>query len=242
MISVVVPTYNEEKNIERCLNSLLNQNVTREEYEIIVVDGESKDLTREKAEKLADKVIIQSSEGVGGARNDGVYISQGEIVATTDADCEPYPDWLQVILKNFLNGDVVAVTGILDPYDWGDMSTLEVLAYKSLFWVSNVILVIFRLFGHYHLVGANSAFRKDAFIESGGYMPLAYADDVELFKRIKSRGKVVLDPNMKIHYSVRRIRKLGLIRYIYLLFVMEWNVSILNRKPMKGEYARQTYE
>jgi glycosyltransferase involved in cell wall biosynthesis len=242
MISVIVPTYNEEKNIERCLNSLLSQTVPRDEYEIIVVDGESKDRTIEKASKLADRVIIQTSEGVGGARNDGVYISQGEIVATTDADCEPHSDWLQVILNNFKDEEVVAVTGILDPYDWSDMHRREVLAYKFLFWVSNILLVVFRVFGHYHLIGANTAFKKDVFLESGGYLPLAYADDVELFKRIKGKGRVVLDPNMKIHYSVRRIRKLGLLKYIYLLFVMEWNVGILNRKPMKGEYARQTYE
>ena len=58
MISVVVPTYNEERNIERCLNSILSQTIPREDYELIVVDGESKDQTREKAERLADRVII----------------------------------------------------------------------------------------------------------------------------------------------------------------------------------------
>jgi glycosyltransferase involved in cell wall biosynthesis len=241
MITVVIPTYNEEKNIERCLNSLLTQELPREKYEIIIVDGESQDRTREKAEKLSDKVILQTSEGVGGARNDGVSLARGDIVATTDADCESYPNWLTVIEENFINEDVVAVTGILDPYDWGDMNPLEVMTYKFFFWVSNVLLIIFGLFGHYHLVGANSAFRKDAFIEAGGYLPLAYADDVELFKRIKRKGKVVFDTKIKIRYSVRRIRKLGLLKYIYLLFFMEWNVGIMNKKPVKGDYAKQKY-
>ncbi|HRT12001.1 MAG TPA: glycosyltransferase family 2 protein, partial [Methanoculleus sp.] len=71
MISVVVPTYNEEQNIERCLRSLADQTVPRKNYEIIVVDGNSKDRTRDLAETLADQVFIQTSKRVGGARNDG---------------------------------------------------------------------------------------------------------------------------------------------------------------------------
>ncbi|MBI4896489.1 MAG: glycosyltransferase, partial [Candidatus Aenigmarchaeota archaeon] len=72
MISVVIPTYNEEKNIEQCLLNIAHQTIPRHAYEIIVVDGKSKDKTRQIAEKYADKIIIQTSQGVGGARNDGV--------------------------------------------------------------------------------------------------------------------------------------------------------------------------
>ncbi len=49
MISIVVPTYNEEKNIERCLKALTNQTIPRDQIEIIVVDGNSHDRTREIA-------------------------------------------------------------------------------------------------------------------------------------------------------------------------------------------------
>ena len=71
MISVIIPSYNEEANIARCLHSLLKQTIPREQYEIIVVDGNSKDKTREIAERYADLVFIQTSTKVGGARNDG---------------------------------------------------------------------------------------------------------------------------------------------------------------------------
>lgn len=241
MISVVVPTYNEEKNIEKCLKAILQQTITRKKYEIIVVDGESNDRTREIASDYADQVIIQTSEGVGGARNDGVKAGNKEIIATTDADCEPHPNWLEVIEKNFKNSNIVALTGILKPYDWNDMNSLEILIYKFFFLFSNIILVLFHFFGVFHLCGANSAFRKEPFLEVGGYLPLAYADDTELFKRIKKTGRVKLDTDMKINYSVRRIKKMGLINYIFLIFKMEWNVSIMNKKPTKGGYAQQTY-
>ena len=58
MISVVIPSFNEEERIERCLVSLTKQDFPRNDYEIIVVDGGSKDKTREIAEKYADIVFI----------------------------------------------------------------------------------------------------------------------------------------------------------------------------------------
>lgn len=238
----MVPTYNEERNVERCLQSLHGQTIPRESIEIIVVDGDSLDRTREIAERLADKVITQASLGIGGARNDGFNIAEAPIVVTTDADCQPYPGWLEAALKGFKDKDVVAVTGFLDPSDWGDMTWAEKLAYQAFFKISNAILVALSLIDVYHLCGANSAFRKTAFHEAGGYLPLAYADDVEIYKRIKHKGRIRLLSDMTIYYSVRRIKKLGLLNYIRLVFNMEWDVTVRNQKPMKGDYARQTYE
>src|SRR5660398_279782 len=86
MISVIIPTYNEEANITACLQSLSNQTIRRDEYEIIVVDGNSKDSTCELARAYADEVMTQTSPKVGGARNDGVLRARFDIDATTDAD------------------------------------------------------------------------------------------------------------------------------------------------------------
>ena len=52
MISVVIPTYNEEKNIKKCLKQFDNQTLNRDKFELIVVDGNSTDKTREIAEKV----------------------------------------------------------------------------------------------------------------------------------------------------------------------------------------------
>ena len=242
MISVVVPTYNEERNIEECLRSILGQTLPRGEIDIIIVDGDSRDRTREIAEPLADTFIVQTSEGVGGARNDGFAVARGEVVATTDADCRPHPDWLEVVQRDLGEPGVVAVTGVLVPFDFGDMGGLEQFAYRLLFDLSNAALVVMSWFGRMHLCGANSAFRRDAFLGVGGYLPLAYADDVEIFRRIRERGTVRLDTGMRVSYSVRRIRKVGLLKYMLLLFRMEWDVMVMGRKPVKGGYARQTYE
>ena len=119
MISVIIPSYNEDTNIGRCLLSLLAQDIPRNEYEIIVVDGDSKDRTREIAGQYADQVFIQTSRRVGGARNDGVLASRGEIIATTDADCILPPDWLRNIRDAFKDEDVVQLYGPVDPIEPG---------------------------------------------------------------------------------------------------------------------------
>ena len=117
MISVVIPSFNEEERIEKCLTSLTKQNFPRDEYEIIVVDGGSKDRTREIAEKYADIVFIQTSPKVGGARNDGALRARGEIIATTDADTILPPDWLRRIKQGFLDPDIVMLYGPVKPIE-----------------------------------------------------------------------------------------------------------------------------
>ncbi|CAG0963376.1 partial Putative glycosyltransferase EpsH, partial [Methanosarcinales archaeon] len=119
MISVIVPTYNEEANITACLQSLCNQTISRDEYEIIVVDGNSKDCTCELAQVYADEVMTQTSKKVGGARNDGILRARGDIVATTDADCIIPPEWLEIIKNDFELHDIVQLYGTVYPIEEG---------------------------------------------------------------------------------------------------------------------------
>ena len=242
MISVIIPTYNEEKNIERCLKALNEQSLSRENYEIIIVDGQSKDRTVMISEKYADKVIQQVSKGVGGARNDGVLVARGDIIVTTDADCIPIYEWLETVQENFRDKNVIATTGFLDPFDFENLNTYETYIYKLLFWISNQLLSIFAITGYYHLCGANSAFHRDTFLKIGGYQDLPYSDDVEIFKRIKNHGKIILSDRMRINYSIRRIKKMGLMKYIYQIMKNDFNTMVLKKKPTDDTYARQEYE
>jgi glycosyltransferase involved in cell wall biosynthesis len=241
MISVVIPTYNEEKNIERCLKAFEEQTIPREDFEIIIVDGQSSDKTTEIAEKYADAVIQQVSKGVGGARNDGAKIAKGDIIVTTDADCIPYAEWLEVAQKHFEDENVVAVTGFLDPFDYEGMRDYETYIYRLLFGISNHMLRVFSVTGYYHLCGANSAFHRDTFLEIGGYQDLPYSDDIEIYKRLKPKGKMVLDKRMKVNYSVRRIRKMSLWRYLYTITRNDFVTMIMGGKPTDDGYARQDY-
>lgn len=96
--------------------------------------------------------------------------------------------------------------------------------------------------GYYHLCGVNSAFHRNTFIEIGGYQDLPYSDDVEIYKRLKPKGKMVLDNKMKVYYSIRRIKKMSLIKYIYQITRNDFVILVLNSKPTDDGYARQEYD
>lgn len=210
-VSVIVPTYNEEKNIGKCLSALNGQSLPREEFEVIVVDGGSKDGTVKIAENLGAKVMRQASKGVGGARNDGVYASAGDLIATTDADCMPPEVWLENISEAFERDSLIkALTGPLEPMITENMGLLDSYNYRMAFKLANLI----RSTCYTHLCGANSAFRRDAFIEIGGYSSdeLERADDVEIGRRLT--GKKIFDHDVSMKYSLRRIEKVGLSGYV----------------------------
>ncbi|HJK27966.1 MAG TPA: glycosyltransferase family 2 protein, partial [Methanocorpusculum sp.] len=162
MISVIVPTFNEEEGVEACLKSLCDQTLPRDQYEIIVVDGNSKDKTREIAEKYADKVFIQTSKKVGGARNDGAMAAKYDILATTDADCFLPRDWLEKILADFAKyPDASTIYGIVYPLEPGIKHKLSLLGYNIVsrngYWTGTI----------YMTLGCNTAFRKDLCVGAG---------------------------------------------------------------------------
>ncbi len=232
MISVVVPTYNEEKNIVSCLKSLNSQSIPRKDYEIIVVDGHSMDKTVELAKKHADKVIMQKSKGVGGARNDGVDVAKHELIATTDSDCIVPENWLENIIKAFdKDEDCIAVYGSLEPSDG---------KYKYHFKLANALVKVAEKMRRYHMCGANTAFKKKYFLKCGGYFGYGASDDWEISFRIKKYGKILYDENIYVYYSTRRVEKNGLVKCL-----CEWVVNDINtimfKKDIK-EYARQNYK
>lgn len=240
MISVIIPTYNEERNIERCLRSLEKQTIPRSQFEVIVVDGQSKDRTVEIAGRYADRVIQQVSKGVGGARNDGAKIARGRVIVSTDADCLPPPRWLENISKCFKDDRVLAATGLLKPV-LDDLDDAERAAYNVLFETSNLFILIAAKLRFYHLCGANTAFDRDVFNKVGGYSDLPYSDDIEIVRRLKPLGRIAVSKEIWVHYSVRRIKKLGLAKYAFMIFRNDWAVMFFNHKPVKGDYAKQDY-
>ena len=226
MISVVVPTYNEEQNIERCLRSLAEQTVPRETYEIIVVDGNSKDRTRDLAEPMADRVFIQTGKRVGGARNDGAMAASGDIIATTDADCIVPPDWVERIERNFAERDIVQLYGTVYPIEEGLRNRLSLLganAFSRLGYYTRTI---------YFTLGCNTAFDREAFIRAGMYRCIDAGDDLEIAQRMRKLGKVYLDPGLKVGFSMRRYQQFGTIRSLW-----EWFHIVRSG----GEAADATY-
>lgn len=95
-VSFVIPTWNEDKNIARCLGSIFKQTYPRERFEVIVVDGESLDKTAEIARKTGARVINNPKRGAQIGKALGIRGSNGDFVALLDADNEiVQDDWLE---------------------------------------------------------------------------------------------------------------------------------------------------
>lgn len=225
MISVIVPTFNEEDNIAQCLVSLSHQSLSRSEYEIIVVDGGSKDATCEIAAKYADMVFTQTSRKVGGARNDGVMAAKGDIIATTDADCILPPDWLKRIAEDFRDPSVVQVYGPVYPIEEGIRNQI------SLFLANLFSRIGYYSTTFYYTLGCNTAFRKEAFVNAGMYRCIDAGDDLEIAMRLKDFGRICFDNRLKVGFSMRRYQKFGAVQSIY-----EW-IAIVSDGGESGKYS-----
>jgi len=232
MISVIIPTFNEEENIAQCLVSLTHQTVPRNEYELIVVDGGSGDETRSIAGKYADSVFIQTSKKVGGARNDGIMAAKGEIVATTDADCILPPNWIELIKEDFLDEHLVQLYGPVYPIEVGIGNKLSLLLANTFSRIGYYSRTFF------YTLGCNTAFRKSAFVQAGMYRCIDAGDDLEIALRMKDQGRVMFDGRLKVGFSMRRYQQYGTLKSLY-----EW-VYIVSHggETQKYSYTQKKYK
>lgn len=192
-ISVIIPAYNAEKTITKCLSSVVSQKV--KPFEIIVVDDGSSDNTMIFAKKFAKVIKNVLSKGPSGARNSGAKVSRGDILAFTDSDCILKLNWLKKISAAFEDQNVGAVgggycSGINNSF-WQRFCTKE-LNYRRRNWYGSVKT----------LVSNNMAVRRNIFVEEGGF-PETYpvCEDMLLSFNISLKHKVLwLTDNGVIHH------------------------------------------
>ncbi|MEA5597375.1 glycosyltransferase family A protein [Rivularia sp. UHCC 0363] len=92
MISVVIPVQNDSQRLAQCLQALQRQSYPN--FEVIVVDNNSTEAIRPICQQFAARYCRETQLGNNAARNRGIAIAVGEVIAFTDSDCIPDPDWL----------------------------------------------------------------------------------------------------------------------------------------------------
>jgi GT2 family glycosyltransferase len=192
-VSVIVATYNGARTLKACLESLSNLNYP--DYEIILVDDGSTDVTPEIAKSFpAVRYIHQSNQGLSAARNTGIAAAAGEIIAFTDSDCRADPDWLFYLASELLRaGDGYAGIGghnFLPPEDSAIAATVQASPGAP----AHVMLTDKDA---EHIPGCNMAFYKWALAEIQGFDPVFHAagDDVDVCWRLQERGyKLAFSP------------------------------------------------
>jgi cellulose synthase/poly-beta-1,6-N-acetylglucosamine synthase-like glycosyltransferase len=97
-ISVIVPVFNAERYLERCITALLEQDFPTERYEVILVDNNSTDSSATIARRHERvRLLREPDQGAYAARNTGIRAAKGDIIAFTDPDCVPARGWLTSI-------------------------------------------------------------------------------------------------------------------------------------------------
>ncbi len=199
--SIIVPTYNEEKYIERCLHSIEHQDYKRTEFEIIISDAHSTDRTLDKAQQYADKIISNDRRGIAFGRNAGTQNVCGDILVFIDADAVLSLDFLFQCHQTFQNSNIVGMTGIAEPNDGG---ILQRFTYRSTY----CLVRIFHLFGLSLFPGICVAYRREAFKLIGGFREdLGIVEDLDLSRRISRLGACRINEKARAFVSTRRLEK-----------------------------------
>lgn len=167
--SIVIAVRNEQANIKRLLNSLAEQNYTKSNFEIIIVDDHSEDETATMATQLLDLlklngtvISLQNSKGKKSAIAEGIKISKAEVIITTDADCVFNPDWLKGINNEFnlskpdmlILPVVIQGKGVLSKMQQTESLGLAALTFGSLA-IGKPLMCN----------GANLVFKKEAYLQ-----------------------------------------------------------------------------
>lgn len=200
-ISVVIPAYNEEKYLPRCLKALQNQSYLKEKFDITIVDNNSTDKTAEIAKKYGALVISEKKQGHVYSLNTGLKSAKGAILAITDADTIVSKNWLETLAKIFQDPSVVGTTGSvkLDLKSESISSFLEKM-YQMFLRLNFAV-------NRPHTAGPNMALRKSAF-KKLKEVDTRYkiSGDVEIGMRLRMFGNIKFEKQLTVTTSSRRFK------------------------------------
>jgi len=222
-LSVIIPTYQEEKYIAKTLSTLTN---VRPAIEIVVVDGGSQDKTVKIAKQYTSKVYKIQKRGISRARNHGAKQANAEILVFLDADVHPPLDFVEKTLETFNNPTVVGATCHIMPTESGLVELVFFRFYNLLLWLCTAFKP--------HSRGEFLAVRKNDFLEVNGFneiMPCL--EDHDLAYRLSKRGKFMFIWDLTVHESLRRFRKLGFFKVLGTWFT-DYLFFMLRGKPFSG--------
>ena len=196
-VSVIVAARNEEENIHRCLVSLDRQIYPTGKLEIIMVDDCSTDSTgkiidefisgKQRFKKIVTNKEIGNLKGKTNALANAIEIATGEVILTTDADCEASPYWVYTI-ASYYEKDVGIVNGFTTQKAENSFSGMQALDFIYLLTVAAGTI---NLGYPISCIGNNMSYRKQAYLDIGGYesLPFSVTEDSNLLNTVNRLGK-----------------------------------------------------
>lgn len=191
-VSIIVPAYNEEKNIGRTIKSLLNLKYPKDKLQIIVVNDESTDNTAEVVKKFKNVLLVNNKhKGISkaSALNNGLRNANGEFVGCLDADSEVNNDVLLKMLPLFEDKNTGAV-----------ISTIKLKRVKNVYEniqkveyvLSNFTRKLMSKMDTLHITpGALSLYKTDLLKKYRGFDENNLTEDLEIAMRLKADGYLI---------------------------------------------------
>lgn len=197
-VSVIIPAYDAEKTLIQCLNSVLNQNYKN--YEVIVVDNNSADKTKEIIKEFQNKskkvkYVFEEKKGRGAARNSGIKRAKGKIIVMTDSDCIVPKNWIFEITRPIIKENESAVMGSEKPL-------------TENYWTKNIQkanseFIKRNLKGKYisHIDTKNFAIKTSIAKKLMFDSNLGAFEDFELYLRLKKITKIKFNPSIIVGHN-----------------------------------------
>ncbi len=240
-LSIVIPAYNEEKSLGKCLDSVFKdlKNVKSDvDVEVIVVNNNSMDKTRDVALLYPSVIIVdEPKKGLSQARHSGFMASKGELIANIDADTILTENWINKVIEQFSkNENLVALSG---PFIYYDLSCYHRVAVRLFYYVGFMIHII----NHYLLrvgsilQGGNFILKRSALEEINGYNTEFefYGEDTDIARRIQKLGEVKFTFKLPILTSGRRLKAEGMLK-IGIRYTINYFWTTFLNKPFTKKY------
>ena len=236
-LSVIVCTYNRSASLGRTLSSFLQSTPDGLSWELLVIDNDSTDETKQVVEsfitasKLDVRYIFEGKRGLSEARNRGLREARGEIIIFTDDDVIVSPTYLPHVKKAFDELDAMCVGGkvllednLTKPTWWDERCDGAVGKFDR----GDSVIVAGRTDHALMGIGANMSFRRSAFEKYGLFRTdlgrngadLTMGEDAEMFQRLKKSGeRVIYCPGALVYHcpAPQRFSKPYLRRVYYRL-------------------------
>jgi glycosyltransferase involved in cell wall biosynthesis len=212
-LSIIVCTRDRCESLERNLRSIDEMIGPQEvRWEVIIVDNNSKDRTKEVAEIFVKnqsdryRYVLERRQGKSFALNTGIKAARGQIVAFTDDDCIVSKQWVSSILTEFTTDqDLAVLGGRVELYDSSDRPITIIRYDKRILFQS-----LDALFDNVLVIGCNMAIRRNVIDELGGFdialgpgaKSGAVAEETELVYRAHKKGfKVLYSPDVVVYHN-----------------------------------------
>lgn len=232
IFSVIVPTYNRYDEINELLNSLVNQSLDDNLFEVIIVDDGSTDDTYKVVKNVIEKAPInlrflkQDHKGPGEARNYGMKEAKGEYLLFIDSDCIADENWLTAY-KIHLEQAKNKPAGFGGPDKvLPSFSPVQ----KAIDYSMTSFITTGGIRGHskkgiskYYPRSFNMGVRKDIYEKIGGMGKLRHGQDIEFSHRILSTGEPVIKVEDAVVYHKRRMSIKKFFRQVF-----NWGVARIN--------------